>query len=56
MLRADLQKYASYIGGEHIFRKSIEKSDRKVKNVVEMMLDTSKFNHNGMAYIKMSLK
>ena len=56
MLREDLQKYASYMGGEHIFRKILEKSDLKVKHVVEIMLDTSKFNHNGMAYIKVSTK
>ena len=56
MLRVDLQKYASYIGGEHIFRKVREKSNRKVKNFVKMMLGTSKITHNGIAYIKVSLQ
>ena len=39
MLRVDLEKHASYIGGEHIFRKIMKQSDREVKNEVEMMLD-----------------
>ena len=56
MLRVDLQKYASYIGGEHIFRKVREKSNRKVKDLVKMMLGTSKITHKGIAYIKVSLQ
>ena len=33
MQRVYVEKYASYIGGDHIFRKIMKKGDRKVKNV-----------------------
>ena len=41
--------------GAH-FQKSQGKSNRKVKNLVKMMLGTSKITHNGIAYIKVSLQ
>ena len=52
----DFEKYAPYMGGEHVFRQIIKKSNRIVKNVVEIMLATSNIDHNGIAYIKMSSK
>ena len=56
MLRFDFEKYAPYIGGEHVSRQIIKKSNRIVKNVVKMMLATSNIDHNGIADIKMSSK
>ena len=56
MLCGYIQNCASYVGGEHIFRKFMKTSCRKVKHGAKIMSDTSKYNQNGVGNIKMSSK
>ena len=56
MLRGYIRNCASYAGGEHIFRKSMKKSCRKVKNGAQIMSDSWKYHGNGAGYIKMLSK
>ena len=56
MLCGYIRNCASYAGGEHIFRKFMEKCCRKVKNGAKIMSDTLKYHPNGIGYMKMASK
>ena len=56
MLCIYIQKCVSHCSGEHIFTKIMKTCHRKMKNVAQVMSDTSKHHHNGVGCIKMSLK
>ena len=50
-----IQKCVSHCSGEHIFTNNMKTCHRKMKNVAQIMSDTSKYHHNGVGCIKMSL-